>query len=298
MEDDFPLAKLIHVEIEENLAEPIAPFAAGEENTLLPTPNNPPWGVLAAIAVWFASIFLILLVPSVLLLPYLALQGSEIKDTALLVEFARTDPIAIMVQIAAIFPAHLLTLLVAWIVVTGTRRYSFLDMLGWRKGDFPWWHYAVVLVSFFLLAAVVGNYFPEKENDLIRILQSSRSAVYLVAIVATFTAPLVEEVVYRGVLYSAFQRAFGIPAAFILVTGLFALIHVPQYYPSYSTIFLLTVLSVTLTAIRVKTNNLLPCVILHTLFNGLQSIFLVLRPDSPVQLVPEQAAAAVHSILR
>ncbi len=140
----------------------------------------------------------------------------------------------------------------------------------------------------------VGNYFPEKENDLIRILQSSRTAVYIVAIMATFTAPLVEEVVYRGVLYSAFQRTFGIPAAFVLVTALFAIVHVPQYYPSYSTLFLLTVLSLTLTAIRVKSNNLLPCVILHTLFNGIQSVFLILRPDFAVPVIPDQAASLLY----
>ena len=159
-----------------------------------------------------------------------------------------------------------------------------------------WWHYAVILVAFFVFAAIIGNYFPEKENDLIRILQSSQSAVYLVAIVATFTAPLVEEVIYRGVLYSAFQRAFGIPAAFALVTGLFALVHVPQYYPSFSTIFLLTVLSMTLTAIRVVSNNLLPCVILHTLFNGIQSIFLILRPDISVPALPEHGTVILNLI--
>jgi membrane protease YdiL (CAAX protease family) len=88
----------------------------------------------------------------------------------------------------------------------------------------------------------------------------------------------VEEVVYRGVLYAAFQRTMGVPAAFLLTTFLFAVVHVPQYWPSFSTIFLLTVLSLILTTIRVKTNNLLPCIIFHTIFNGLQSIALLAEP--------------------
>jgi len=33
-----------------------------------------------------------------------------------------------------------------------------------------------------------------------------------------------------------------------------------------------------LTSIRVWSGNLLPCIILHTLFNGLQSIILILEP--------------------
>jgi membrane protease YdiL (CAAX protease family) len=168
--------------------------------------------------------------------------------------------------------------LFAWLIATRWRKFSFFRMMGWQRGGFAWWHYIVILVAFFMMSAVVSSLVPEQDNDLIRMLKSSRSAVYIVAFVATFTAPFVEEVVYRGMLYSAFQRAMGIPAAFILTTFLFALVHVPQYFPSYSTIFLLTVLSLTLTAIRVKTDNLMPCVVLHTLFNGIQSMFLLMEP--------------------
>jgi membrane protease YdiL (CAAX protease family) len=295
LELKFSLATLIYVQFEEKIADDeFEPLTIADAEAIVdhnPTPNDPPWTSFSALAVWIASVLFILIVPTVFLLPYLALHDPPLSDPQLLVEFARTDKMAIVLQIAAIIPAHLLTILVAWVVVTKGRRFAFLKMLGWEKGGFVWWHYVIILVGFFALAAVVGSFFPEKENDLIRILQSSRSAVYIVAVVATITAPFVEEVVYRGVLYSAFQRTLGIPMAFLLVTGLFALVHVPQYYPSFSTIFLLTVLSLTLTAIRVKANNLLPCVILHTLFNGIQSIFLILRPEDLPAILPERAAA-------
>ena len=114
------------------------------------------------------------------------------------------------------------------------------------------------------------------------------------AFIATFTAPFVEEVVYRGVLYSAFQRTLGVTAAFLLTTFLFALVHVPQYWPSYSTIFLLALLSLTLTSIRVKTSNLLPCIVLHTLFNGTQSALLILEPYITKPDVQQQAASLYH----
>jgi membrane protease YdiL (CAAX protease family) len=194
----------------------------------------------------------------------------------------------------AIIPAHILTLVLAWMVVTRMRRFSFRATLGWEKGGFSWWHYCIVLGGFLAVAAAVNIVVPEQENDLIRILQSSRGAIYMVAFVATFTAPIVEEVVYRGILYSAFQRSLGIPAAFLIVTFLFAIVHVPQYYPSYSTIFLLALLSLTLTAIRVKSNNLLPCIILHTLFNGFQSIFLVLEPALKSSVLQDQSAAMLQ----
>ena len=282
------------MEIEDNLLYQTPVPRPPVPISLAVTPNNPPWGILEAVGVWIASILFILVIPTLFLLPYLATLKLPITDNEQLIEFAKTDPTSVFLQIFAIIPAHILTILIAWLVVTRIRKFSFRNTLGWESGEFRWWHYCIILGGFFVIAAVVGNYFPEQENDLVRILKSSRSAVYIVAFVATFTAPFVEEVVYRGVLYSAFQRTMGVPAAFLMVTFLFAVVHVPQYYPSYSTIFLLVILSLILTSIRVKTNNLLPCIILHTLFNGLQSVLLILEPFMAKPDVPQQAASVFH----
>lgn len=267
------------------------PIPETPTTNLAPSPDNPPWQSWEAIGVWIASVLCILIIPAIFLIPYLALKGVNLADSEAIVEFAKTDAMSIVVQILAIVPAHLLTIALAWLVITRGKKFSFKETLGWRSGGFAWWQYGVVLVGFGLIAVAVSNLMPEQENDLIRILKSSRAAVYTVAIIATVTAPFVEEVVYRGVLYSAFQRAMGVPAAFLLVTLLFALVHVPQYWPSASTIILLTLLSLILTAIRVKTGNLLPCVIFHTLFNGIQSLFLIFEPYIDLDEFQKQTAS-------
>ncbi|GEM_PF-679114 len=285
---EHQLATLIYVETPKQ-AEYYSSLSMPEpaQTNVTPSPDNPPWRSWEAVGVWIASVLFILIVPAIFAIPYIASRGVQLTDAEQLTEFAKSDPMAIVVQILAIIPAHLLTIALAWLVVTRGKQFSFLKMLGWKSGGFAWWQHVVVLVGFGMIAVAVGNLIPEQENDLIRILKSSRAAVYVVAIVAIVTAPLVEEVVYRGVLYSAFQRALGVPAAFVLVTLLFSLVHVPQYWPSFSTIILLTLLSVILTAIRVKTDNLLPCVIFHTLFNGLQSALLILEPYFPKPETPE-----------
>ncbi|MGB7203778.1 MAG: CPBP family intramembrane glutamic endopeptidase [Pyrinomonadaceae bacterium] len=267
------------------------PIPETPQTNVAPSPDYPPWQSWEAIGVWIASVLFIVIIPAIFLLPYLAMNGVQLTDSEALVEFAKTDAMSIVVQIAAIVPAHLLTVALAWLVVTRGRRFSFKEMLGWKSGGFAWWQYIAVLVGFGLSAVAVGNLIPEQENDLIRILKSSRMAVFMIAIVATLTAPFVEELVYRGVLYSAFQRAMGVPAAFLLVTFLFAVVHVPQYWPSTSTILLLTLLSMILTAIRVKTGNLLPCVIFHTIFNGFQSILLIIEPFFNVQELQQQTTS-------
>lgn len=261
-------------------------------------PNNPPWNALVAFLVWVGSVLLVVFVPSILLLPYLLVNGARTMDQTAMAEFATKDPTALLIQVAAILPVHLLTLLLCWIVVTNFRKFPFRETLGWLSGGMRWWHYPVILVAFFALAGTVGYLVPEQENELIRIIKSSKPALYTVAFLAVFTAPLVEEVVYRGIVYSAFQRATGTVFAVVITTFLFALVHVPQYYPSFSTIFLLTVLSLILTLVRVQTGNLWPCIVLHTIFNAIQSALLLAEPyvNVPGTIPVEQAATLIHLV--
>lgn len=261
-----------------------------ETSKLSPTPDNPPWNGWAAFGVWLASVFFIVLFPNLFLIPYLAGQNVDSSDQAKMLEFVKGDTTAILLQLAAVLPAHLCTLILAWFVVTRFNRFSFKQTLGWNWGGFKIWH--LIGISFFCYAVgiILINIFGQKENDFQQMLQSSRSAVYLVAFFATFTAPLVEEVVYRGVLYSAFQRRLGQIIAVGLVTFLFAAVHVPQYSknfnPDYGTILTLLIVSLILTLMRVRAKNLLPCIVLHTIFNGAQSVLLVLEPHLKLWLEP------------
>jgi membrane protease YdiL (CAAX protease family) len=261
----------------ESTSQTEAPISA-ETSDLHPTPNDPPWNVWIALALWFLSVVFIFLAPAVLLLPYLASSGMLTRPQQELAQFAATDPTSIVIQMVAIIPAHLFTLIFAWLIVTRRGRFSFSETLGFRSGGIRWWHYAALSVIFFGLAALVGTYFPENDNELLRVLRSSRTAVFVVAFMATFTAPLIEEVIYRGVLFSAFQRVTGVGPAVAFVTFIFALVHVPQYYESPSTLMLLLVLSFALTMMRAASGNLLPCIIFHTIVNGIQSVGLILAP--------------------
>jgi membrane protease YdiL (CAAX protease family) len=262
-------------------------------NNVGTNPNNPPWGAGMAFVVWIASVLLMIFVPALFLFPYLFSQMGGTFDQSRVADLATKDPTAVWIQVAAVLPVHLLTLLISWYVVTNFRKFPFLETLGWQSGNTRWWHYAVILVGFFAIMVTVGMIVPEQENDLARMLKSSKWALYTVAILAVFTAPLVEEVIYRGILYSAFQRSVGTFAAVALVTFLFALVHVPQYWPSYSVIFLLTLLSLILTLLRVYSGNLLPCIILHTLFNAFQSALLIAEPHLNVPASPTAEQAMI-----
>lgn len=241
--------------------------------------DNPRWGLGSALAVWVLSVFFVLLVPFGTVVAYMAVSDPSVLSDGRLGELVRSDPRITVVNVIAVLPAHILTLAVAWAVVTGMGSRPFLNSQGWEWGGFKFWHGAVLFLGFFALSAAVTWVIPEQEHELLRMLKSSREVVYAVAAVATLTAPIVEEVVYRGVVYPSARKHLGGVGAVSLVTLLFALVHVPQYMPSYATIILIFTLSLMLTLVRVWTRNLLPCVALHMVFNGLQSARLLMDPS-------------------
>ncbi len=247
-----------------------------------PTPNDPPWGGWVAVGVWLISILLVIGVPMIFTAPYLLKMGLDVSDKSRLREFMLTDPTAVILQLAPIILSHALTLVIAWLVVTKVRAFSFRRTLGWSMNGFKVWHAVLITIAFYAFAQMLVSALGDVENEFDLMLKSSRYAVYLVVFFATFTAPVVEEVIYRGLLFSSFQRRFGVAGAIIFVTILFTAVHVPQYSlgssPDYAALIALLFLSLILTLLRARTGNLLPCIVLHTVFNATQSILLILEP--------------------
>jgi membrane protease YdiL (CAAX protease family) len=267
--------------------EPINPWNVAEP-VVGPDPDNPPWGLLAGFGFWVVSVLLILILPTIAVVIYAA--ANHIETQQQLNELVLTDKNAILVNLAMIIPVHVVTIAISWIIVTQFRQHDYFRSLGWEFGSFRAWHGILIILGFFVVGALVGQYFPEEDNDLLKILRSSREATILVGLIATLSAPFVEEVVYRGVLYSAAKKTMGTAGAISLTTLLFTLVHVPQYWPSYSTIFLLFLLSLVLTIVRARTGRLLPCVVLHFVFNGIQSALLIsqsLQPSTFRFLIPQ-----------
>jgi CAAX protease family protein len=239
-------------------------------------PDNPPWGLAGALGVLILSFALMIVMQVIFLIPYALRRGVKLDALG---EFALNDAGAIFMQIVSIIPAHLLTLGAAWLLVTRVGRYPFLKMLGWEWGKgLSFWRCVGLAALLYFTGLSILSQSATPDNMLERLLQSSRAAALATAFAATFTAPLVEELVFRGLLYSSLHRLVGTKWAVAVVVLLFAIIHVPQYWPSYGVIATILILSFALTLIRARTGNLLPCFIIHLLFNGVQSVLIVLGP--------------------
>jgi uncharacterized protein len=238
-------------------------------------PNNPPWTLLQAILTWVGSVALLLL-PQILAIPYLLSHYRGVQPTK---EVLFADKTFVLINVLGIVPSHALMLLLAWGVVTRMGKISWRKALGWSwKPPFTLRESVVVAILLFIVAMVVIYNFGGQETDLERLLQSSRITALIIAVIAATSAPLVEEIVYRGILYSALQRAAGPWLAIIVVTSLFAGLHVLQYWPDKGAISAIALLSLALTFVRARTGRLLPCFVIHLVFNGIQSLIIILDP--------------------
>jgi membrane protease YdiL (CAAX protease family) len=243
-----------------------------------PDPDNPPWGVWGALLLLVSSFVLMALAQGALIVPYALSRGVPLAGSAFS-EFLTGDTVAIVLALVGLVVAHLLTLIPAWLIVTRVGRYPFLQTLGWEwSGRLNFWRSAVLAVVLLAVGLIIIQFTGAPENQFDRILRSSRTAALVAAFAATFTAPLVEEIVFRGLLYSSLRRLVGAWGAVLLVFALFAAIHIPQYWPSYGVIVTIHLLSLVLTVIRARTGKLLPCFVIHLIFNGIQSAYIVFAP--------------------
>ncbi len=281
-------------------------FAGYEEGPLRPAaaadPDNPQWGVAAAFGVWLASLALMLFFPLVAVVPYVFFyyRGQDFASAA---ESLAKDPTALLIGIAATLPIHLVTLALVWAVATGFGKRPFWQAIGWSwpplLAGWIWTLFCAAAALVLLLgSAALAHLLGVNKTPFEEMLESSPGALFATAFLATATAPLVEELVYRGMLYPALRRMAGAAFAVLVVTFLFALVHYSQYKNSPGTIAAITLLSFSLTVVRAWTGRVLPCFVIHLVFNGVQVIGLLhahFRPGSEPQ--QQAAARAIYELL-
>jgi uncharacterized protein len=264
-------------------------------------PNNPSWHWLTSLAVWLSSVFLIGIFQFAFVLGFLVYQnvtagGFSVADAMTnlqamdLGSILKTDSSVMFWAVSSVIIAHIFTLALAWVVITRFGKDSFRESLGWSQKQFNIWNSVITVGLFYILAVVLTKIFGQQEDEFSRMLSSSREIVYAIAIIATFSAPIVEEVVYRGLIFSSFYKQFGGAVAVVVATFLFAGVHYPQYWGNYAGLIAITTLSFVITMIRFKTKSILPCIVLHTIFNASQSILLLLQPWLEAAVAEPKAA--------
>jgi CAAX protease family protein len=253
-------------------------------------PDNPAWGPLSGVMVWILSVGAIIVVPIIAVIVWYFVEsarGSHLPNLVNrdeLLDWLKS-PNLLLVQVLSTIVAHAITIAFCWAAVTGMGRRPFWESLGWSWAGYSVWYWllfsGVIIVALVLATQLLSRFLPQsEENSFTELLKSSMRVRVAIAVLATFTAPLVEETVYRGVLFSAFRRSVGLVGTVLLVTVMFAGVHVLQYVGAWVTIAGLTLLSLVLTLIRARTKSILPCVLIHTVNNAFFAVLILFNKAS------------------
>ena len=128
------------------------------------------------------------------------------------------------------------------------------------------------LLAFSFVASFVLSGHPEQEA--VRKLANPESLEEALAIAgyAMLVAPVLEEFLFRGILYRAMKRPFGMGLAILLSALLFALVHknALSFLP-------LTFLGVFLALAYERTGDLRTCILMHAFFNMTMVLFVIVR---------------------
>lgn len=95
------------------------------------------------------------------------------------------------------------------------------------------------------------------------------SSTILIIFVVLILMPVGEEVLFRGIAYTAFADRFGRPKGILLSSCLFAILHggIYQFTPLILTRIPLFLTGLVLVRLYIRTRSLIPCVLTHSLVN-------------------------------
>jgi uncharacterized protein len=185
------------------------------------------------------------------------------------------------IQSISLLPASVLSILLGAYVVWRMAKPSFPGSV--KEGAFSSLGWAPSTVRDICLAAGAGAIFalvvpflilplfpPGAHNfagPLAQAVSASTTGRYMWVLLVVFLAPPCEEFLFRGVLYAGFARSWGTVAAAILVSILFACMHIMEvigYWPSLTGIALLAAGTI---IARQRTGSLIAPLAMHVTYN-------------------------------
>lgn len=179
------------------------------------------------------------------------------------------------------FVAGLVTLLIFWLVFL-IRKKKFTKEVCLRKfpakGILP---IAILAACFNVITSVIVTYFPWPQSWMDSYIANSSSidGSLMAWVTAVLMAPVLEEIVFRGLMYSRLKKGLPVMAAAIVTSLAFGIAHGTMIWAIYTFIF-----SMVLIWVFEKFQSLAACIVLHMAYN---------LSGMALSLIPEDAAVVV-----
>lgn len=220
------------------------------------------WGFWMT-CVWF---LVYLLITQALLSAVVLLGFAWQADLPLSISTVRhlADDTQLLIQISLM--VNLLSLPLIALMVFSKKGSSWRDYMAWRRVSI--WRvigWCMLCMFAVYLTGVVHQLLGWPESDFMAKMALVGSPVVLILTVAV-AAPIFEELVFRGFMYSGFERSLGAVPAVLLTSAIFAMMHVQYNHYELLHIF---VLGLVLAWARMRTQSLWTPIAMHAVNNGL-----------------------------
>jgi membrane protease YdiL (CAAX protease family) len=237
-----------------------------------PTPSV--WVALAAIAIYFATQILI---GVVLIAVVILASGRPVTDPAALMDLSRSG----LLNGAVVLSSALLSLPIIYLSTVKFGRRPFKELVRWRLPlHVPtWMGVLIALVAGILLDAVtLALRKPLVAPTMRSLYQGSLPEVLVLILAVVGIAPLMEEILFRGLLYTSVAARLGVPAGIGITALSFGAIHVCTYGTDWYSVLQTLILGLMLTGLRAWTRSLWPCTVAHVannLYSTVETLILL-----------------------
>lgn len=175
---------------------------------------------------------------------------------------------------------YLLLFAAVYALVALRKRLPFGRALKWKRPSLlQGLGYFAMGMILSVVVELAPTIFPDRKDFPLQQFFTSPTMAYAVGAFAVLVAPWMEELVFRGVLFSIFEDQAGIRFAIISTAVLFAAMHIPEYRGAWNHLFLLLLVGLVFSLARGMTRSLAPSVFLHTAYNLCQVVLLFIATD-------------------
>lgn len=243
----------------------------------LALPHHRPVGALKAILIFIVYMLGQVMAGAFAVLVYVVVTG---KDPDAVAAAAADDPVLLLVTATAGFVfAGPAVVALARAFERGSTWKEALAPFGMVKapGRMVAGAAALGVVIALTLGYGLEQMFPSPEHAEGALVQAASAPGWqraLFVVLAVVLAPIFEEFLFRGVMYTGMLRSWGKWPAAVVVTLSFGLLHIFDLAGYWPALAMITLVGAALMAVRMRTKSLLPCIAMHSTYNLFQVIVL------------------------
>jgi CAAX protease family protein len=239
----------------------------GEERaTEFPAPaihadEFPPWGLWDVVRIAVLALIAIGLASFVAVGVALRLAGPPLRPVT--ADLARNPRVVVPAQ----WSAYLVVIgYMVWVVRSRGR--AFWATIRWNWPQATWFGWMAMGVGLAVVVQSASALLPIPKSLPIDLYFRDTVDAYMMAAFGLTFAPLMEELFFRGFLYPAVARRWGVVGGVVVTSALFAFIHASQLAHAWAPLLLLFFVGVVLTVIRANKGSVATTFLIHVGYNA------------------------------